>query len=204
MIHFNMRAKSALLAFAIATATSNSFCSQSSALPISSQITSFIMDNKTAILLSTIVGLWVTGEIFLNTDRRVTYNYDNCIDDFKELFSAYNVFDAKSRAIIKHFIKKYFIGAKVRLDTMTKRTKEADGSVVTVECKKLTQKPSGFIGLLDAYVFSQAKPITEFMTPAVTLYILITDPRLAAVREYNKYCDNKPEAKATVAAVNVK
>ncbi|HLJ30879.1 MAG TPA: hypothetical protein VKU36_00445, partial [Candidatus Babeliales bacterium] len=106
MSNLSVRAKAALLAFSIAASTSNVVCSQPSSTMIS-QMGNFITDNKAALALSTIVAALVAGEICLITDPRITYNYDNWTEDVKEFLGAYNLFDAQSRAAVKHFIKKY-------------------------------------------------------------------------------------------------
>lgn len=191
MIGVNMRAKSILLAFAIGISTNSSFCGEAGLSNPFAAVTSCIGEHKTAIILSAFIGSVVAGLMCLNTEPRIHYNYDNWTEDFKKLFGAYNIFDAESRAVIKHFIKKYFVGAKIKLDDMMIRTKEEDGSVVTIKRKKLTQKPSGFIGLLDAYCLSQMQSVTEFITPAATLYVLLTDPRLAGSTAVNKFLGNK-------------
>ncbi|HLJ31977.1 MAG TPA: hypothetical protein VKU36_06060, partial [Candidatus Babeliales bacterium] len=82
---------------------------------------------------------------------------------------------------------KYFVGARVRLDDQTIRTKEENGTVTTIKRKKLSQKPSGLIGLLDAYILTQLKPITDFVTPAATFYVLIVNPYLLANKEMKNY-----------------
>ena len=188
MSNLNLRTKAALLAFGIAASSSNVFCSQASTSAFAS-INNFLGENKKALVLSTLAGLLVAGEICLITDQRVTYNYDNWTEDVKDLLSAYNVFNEESRATIKRFIKKYFVGARVRLDDLTIRTKEENGSVSTIKRKKLTQKPSGVIGLLDAYVFTQMKPISEMILPTVTLYLLVKNP--AQAMEINMAKANK-------------
>ena len=190
MINLSVRTKAAILAFSIAVSSSNVFCSETSSFNL---VKDFIVTNKGALCLSTLAGLLVAGEVLLLTDQRVTYNYDNWTEDVKEFLSAFNVFNAESRAIIKRFIKKYFVGARLRLDDVTTRTKEENGAVITVKRKKLSQKPSGFMGLLDAYIFTQMKTIAEFMTPAATVYALIINPLLMAQKEYNKSLDIKSE-----------
>ena len=180
MMNFNVRAKSVLLAFAMIASTSNNFCGEKATTNVLTPVGTYIATHKGAIVgISAITTLVILYD-WLKTQQRVHYNYDNWMEDIKNLLKSYNVFDPESRAVIKHFIKKYLVGAELKLDEVTTRTKEADGTVVTLRRKKLTQRPSGFMGLLDAYVFQQAQKITDVMPAMVGLCALIICPQLIA------------------------
>lgn len=185
MMSFNMRVKSAALAFAIAASTSNSFCEEQSAVNTLKSIPSVVAAHKEVILF-TVAALLIALKIRLDTKPRCHYDYENISQDLKNLLGAYNILDAQSRAVISNFIDKYFVGAKLKLDDSTIRIKEEDGSVVTTKRKKLTQKPSGAMGLFDAYILQQMKPNAELLPSAATFYVMATMPWVAWAKEYNK------------------
>ncbi len=178
MMNFNTRAKLAILAFASVASTSNVLCGEKASMNVFKTINNCIVDHKrTVAAISTITALVVLYD-WLKTQQRVHYSYDNWMEDIKDLLKAYNILDPESRAVIKHFIKKYLVGAELKIDEVTIRTKEADGTVSTLKRKKLTQRPSGLMGLLDAYVFQQAKKITDVVPAMAALYVLIMKPEL--------------------------
>ena len=186
MMNFNVRAKSVLLAFAMIASTSNNFCGEKATTNVLTPVGTYIATHKGAIVgISAITTLVILYD-WLKTQQRVHYNYDNWMEDIKNLLKSYNVFDPESRAVIKHFIKKYLVGAELKLDEVTIRTKEADGTVSTLKRKKLTQRPSGFMGLLDAYVFQQAKKITDVIPAMAGLCVLIMNPELIWGNALNK------------------
>jgi len=187
MMNFNTRTKSVVLALAIAASTSNSFCIK--APNFFESVGSYAVTNKKTIALCGVVSFLAFLKICLETQQRVQYTYDDVTGDIKEFCGAYNIFDAESRATIKHFFKKYLVGAKIKIDEVTIRTKEEDGSVIALKRNKLTQIPSGFMGLLDAYLFETAKKVTDVVPAMVALYILIKTPEEAlkiAVDKANK------------------
>ena len=77
---------------------------------------------------------------------------------------------------IMAFADKYWNGAQVKLDDITTRTKLEDGSVFTIKGKKLTQKPSGFMVLFDAFLLQQAKQLTDYIVPVAVLYAFVKNP----------------------------
>lgn len=175
MVSLNIRIKSAVLACAM-VASSSSFGSQvitTSASNLASQAVACICNNKMA---SFVVFAMVAGKIRIMTRSRVEYDYANWREDVTALLNSYNIFDAQSRATIMNFIDKYWAGAEVKLDDATTRTKNDDGSVFTLKGKKLTQKPSGFMGLVDAYILQQLKKVTDFVPGIAACYLLINNP----------------------------
>lgn len=189
MISLSARTKSVALAFAMITSVGSASC-VSFSNPFAGMGSSFVMDKKTLITCAVLVG--VAGKVRLDTKPRGTYSYDNWQDDIIELLNSYNIFDTESRATIRQFIDKYFVGSKFKKDEYTIRTKEEDGSVVAAKRNKVTQKPSGLMGLIDAYVLQQLEPNTKLITPAVVMCLLLNDPISVFVREMNKYYDIKP------------
>lgn len=172
MISFNARTKSIVLACAMGFAA-NSACIDLPN-PIASA-NSFFTANKAA-LISTAVVILVALKIRLDTKPRGTYNYDNWQADILDLLNSYNIFDANSRATIMNFIDKYFVGSKFKLDDVMIRVKEEDGSVVTTKRKKAAQKPSGLMGLIDAFGFQQLEANNKLLAEIVAMYILINTP----------------------------
>ena len=171
MMSLNVRTKSAVLAFAMVI-SSSSFCTEISN-PFAG-ITSFIIDNKKAVVISTV--LLIAMKVRLDTKPRGEYTYENWQQDVKDLLNSYNIFDAASRATIMKFIDKYFVGASFKREETTTRTKNDDGSVVSVKGSKVVQKPSGAMGLVDAYVLMQMKGLTKIVPAMAALYILVNDP----------------------------
>lgn len=187
MMHFNTRAKSAILATAMIISSSTSCIEFSNPF---AGIGSYVGVNKTTALSVAVLTL-LALKVRLDTKPRGTYSYDNWSQDIIDLLSSYNIFDAESRATIMHCVDKYLVGSKFKKDEYTIRTKEEDGSVVAVKRNKVTQKPSGFMGCLDAYVLQQLKINTELITPAVMVYLLVTNSNGVFGREINKYFDVK-------------
>src|SRR6266446_6095120 len=130
MTNFTMRAKSALLAGAMIVSTSSSCFELSNPL-------AGITNNPAA--LSAAVVVLAALKVRLDTKPRGTYDYTNWQADIIDLLNAYNIFDAESRATIKNFVDKYFVGVKFKLDDQMIRVKEEDGTVVTTKRKKVTQ-----------------------------------------------------------------
>lgn len=186
MMNFNIRAKSAMLAIAVAASINSSFCAEKTSANVFKAINNYITDNKRSVVGIGTVTLLVILYDWLKTQQRVHYSYDNWMEDIKDLLKAYNILDPESRAVIKHFIKKYLVGAELKIDEVTIRTKEADGTVSTLRRKKLTQRPSGFMGLLDAYVFQQAKKITDVMPAMAVLYAAIVKSDLVWDKAYTE------------------
>lgn len=176
MMSFNIRLQSAVLACAMAV-SSTSFCAE----PVASNVTtnlvqgavSCISNNKT---LSIVVALLVAAKVRLMTKGRAELTMEEFEQDVKNIFTSYNIFDAKVRAAIMNFIDKYFVGVEFKLEDTTTRTKNEDGSVFTIKGKKLTQKPFGVMGLFDAYVLAQTKKIIEYIPAIAGFYLLINDP----------------------------
>lgn len=186
MMNVSMRAKSFVLAGAIALSASNGFCMEQSVSATLDGAKAFFVANKPMIALSAFVSALIALKIRLDTKPRHTYDYETISEDLYNLLGAYNLFDADSRAIIREFIDKYFVGSKLKIDEQIVIIKEEDGTVVKTKRKKLTQKPSGFMGNLDAYVLEQLEPINEILPAAAAFYVLITQPQLAWTNDYQK------------------
>ncbi len=183
MITLTARTKSVALAFAMVVSSSNVSCfnflnpfaTDSSVCPI----------NKHTLLVAA-VALGLAAKVRLDTKPRGTYDYSNMQDDIIALLNSYNIFDADSRATILSFIDKYFVGAKFKLDEQTVRTKEDDGSVVTLKRNKVAQKPSGAMGLFDAYVLQQLETNNKLLPEAAAIFILLVTPKEAWKKALSK------------------
>lgn len=177
MMSLNRRLKSAALALTMVV-SSASVCSDvvvnCAANDVMGRVLCSMSQNK---LFSAIILAMVIGEIRIMTRSRVEYDYSDWRQDGINLLNSYNIFDAKSRATIMDFLDKYWAGAIVKLDDTKTKTKLDDGSVFTIERKKLTQKPSGVMGLIDAYILQQAKKVTENIPAIAVLSVLIYDPK---------------------------
>jgi hypothetical protein len=172
MISLTTRTKSVALAFAMIVSSGSSSCFSNPFAGASAYCT---IDKKTMLVAAVAVGL--IAKVRLDTKPRGTYSYDNWQDDIIALLNSYNIFDAASRATIINFFDKYFVGAKFRLDEQTIRTKEDDGSVVTIKRNKVAQKPSGAMGLFDAYVFQQLEKNNELLPAAAAMFVFATTPQ---------------------------
>jgi hypothetical protein len=172
MISFTLRAQSFLLAFAMIISSHTVVQGTDSVVK---NFTQCVCDNK---IVSIIIIALIAAKIQLMTQSRVeySYSYEEFKQEIEDLCSSFNIFDTATRAKIKYLVKKYFVGAECKIEDTTTRTKNEDGSVFTIKGKKLTQKPSGFMGLLDAYVLSQAKKIVEIVPVIAGLYVLVNDP----------------------------
>jgi len=186
MIGLTTRTKSVALAFAMIASSNNVSCfsffnsANSSHCPV----------NKLPLIVAA-VAIGLAAKVRLDTKPRGTYDYSNMQDDIVALLNSYNIFDAESRAIIINFFDKYFVGSKFKLDEVTTRTKEDDGSVVTVKRNKVSQKPSGAMGLFDAYVLQQLKPNIELLSVAAAMCMLITRPKETWLKELKKFMGAK-------------
>lgn len=174
MISLTTRTKSVALAFAMIISSSNISCF--SFLNPFAGANAHCPVNKETLLVGTVLA-GLVAKVRLDTKPRGTYNYDNIQDDVLGLLNSYNIFDAEARATILKFVDKYFVGAKFKLDEQTIRTKEDDGSVVTIKRNKVSQKPSGVMGLLDAYVLQQLKTNSELLPVAAAMYVFATMPK---------------------------
>ena len=174
MISLTARTQSVALAFAMIISSSSSSC-VSFSNPFAGMSSYFTLNKETVVAWAIIAA--VAGKVRLDTKPRGTYSYSNWQDDIMTLLSSYNILDAESRAAIFNFVDKYFVGSKFKKDEYTIRTKEADGSVVAVKRNKVTQLPSGVMGLLDAYVFQQLKANNELLPAAAAMYVFMADPQ---------------------------
>lgn len=175
MMNLNTRLKSAVLAVGMII-SSGSFYSQATANEfgvLMGDFGQFLSDHK---IVSFLALMAVIGEVRIMTRSRVEYDYSNWREDVMNLLNSYNIFDAKSRATIMAFFDKYWAGAIVKLDDTTTRTKLEDGAIFTIKGKKLTQKPSGVMGYVDAYVLQQMKKIAELIPAVAAMYVLVIDP----------------------------
>lgn len=173
MMSLNMHAKSAVLACAMVF-SANSFCLEYSN-PFAG-IGASLVANKKAIALSAIVSVLMAAKVRLDTKPRGGYTFENWQQEVSDLLNSYNVFDAESRATISKFLDKYFVGAKFKREETTTRTKNDDGSLVTIKGTKVVQKPAGFMGNLDSYVFTQMEGLTKLLPAMAGLYIAIRYP----------------------------
>ncbi len=173
MINLTTRTKSVALAFAMVVSSSNVSCF--SFLNVFGNSASCPFNKTTLLVAAVAVGL--IAKVRLDTKPRGTYSYDNWQDDIIALLNSYNIFDAASRATIIKFFDKYFVGYKFKMDELTTRTKEDDGSVITIKRNKVAQKPSGAMGLFDAYVFQQLKTNSELLPVAAAMYLFATTPQ---------------------------
>ncbi len=172
MMTLSTRTKSVALAFAMIVSSGSTECFSLSN-PFAGMGCS--LNKETLIVAAVAAGL--IAKVRLDTKPRGTYSYDNWQDDIIALLNSYNIFDAASRATIIKFFDKYFVGSKFRLDEQTTRTKEDDGSVVTIKRNKVAQKPSGAMGLFDAYVFQQLEKNNELLPAAAAMYVFATMPK---------------------------
>lgn len=199
MMSLNVRVKSALLACAMVV-SSNSFCTEM-ANPFAG-IGASLVANQKAIAFSTLAVVLASLKVRLDTKPRGGYTFENWQQDVTDLMNSYNVFDTTSRATIINFIDKYFVGAKFKREETTTRTKNDDGSVVTLKGTRVVQKPAGLMGLLDSYVLMQAEGLTELITPMAALYLLVNDPYGFFAREKGKIA--KVEKPSTANETNEK
>jgi hypothetical protein len=182
MIGLTTRTKSVALAFAMIVSSNNSSCFSN---PFAGMGSYLNIDKKTMLVAAVAVGL--VAKVRLDTKPRGTYDYGDIQADILELLNSYNIFDATSRATIMNFVDKYLVGAKFRLDEQTTRTKAEDGSVVTIKRNKVAQKPSGAMGLFDAYVLQQLKVNNELLPVAAAMFCLIVDPQGTWLKTLSKH-----------------
>ena len=104
------------------------------------------------------------------------YHMADLREDFKEFLASINIFEGKMYRQLMFMFDKYIIGLQVKIENMTTRTKEEDGSVVTLHGKKLVQKPFGAYGLFHAYVLTDMDKFLGYMAPLATMYLLLTNP----------------------------
>ncbi len=172
MMSFNGRAKSALLALTMIASSTQ--CNV---------VADFCTNN--AVVCSMLAAGLMALKVRLDTKQRCHYTFDNWQQDIAGVLSSYNVFNPASRATIMNFIDKYFVGAKFKRVDTTTRTKEDDGTVVTVKGTKVVQKPSGFMGNIDAYVFQQLEADNKLLPAVVAMYFFIAEPQKAWNNAYN-------------------
>jgi hypothetical protein len=188
MMSFNVHAKSAVLAFAMVASSSISCVEFSNPF---AGLASSIAANQKAVAISTIACFLGALKVRLDTKPRCHYTFENWQQDITGLLNSYNIFDTASRTTIMNFIDKYFVGAKFKREDTTTRTKNDDGSVLTVAGKKVVQKPSGAMGLVDAYVLMQMKGLTDLIPAAAGLYVFIADPFGTFAKATTKAMDGK-------------
>jgi hypothetical protein len=148
-------------------------------------ISSYCTINKAALIPVT-AAILLALKVRLDTKPRGSYHYDNWQNDIVNLLNSYNVFDAASRATIMNFVDKYFVGYKFKKDEQTIRVRKEDGSVVTTKRGKVTQFPSGLMGLFDAYVLQQLEPNSKLLPLLAASYVLVNDPVATFAREITK------------------
>jgi hypothetical protein len=146
MMSLNTRFKSAMLVVMMLTA------SQVSAMSISNMFTP-----KKVAALAFIVGLVRLRSKGSNFD----YKMSDWSNDVKSLLEDYNIFDIELYHNILNFIDKYVIGRQLSIIDATYRSKNEDGTVITLKRKKCDVKPFGLMGLFDAYVIIQLEKIGE-------------------------------------------
>lgn len=165
----NARVKSALLALTIIAAVPTS---SRAATPMDS-VVAFAQQNP--VLVSAMVGFTYAVKTRLKTKPKQDYKLDQWRDDLKELLNSFNIFDVKLYAQLVYIFDKYFVGSEFKREETTTRTRNEDGSVVTIKGKKLVQKPFGVYGLFDAYVIKQMKDTTDMLPAAVAFCLLFTN-----------------------------
>ena len=169
MMSINARIKSAFLVVAMLTASQASACSMPTISP-----------KKAAVL--GLVAMWVR----LKT-KGSSWNYkmSDWSEDLREVAEDYNIFDV---ALYKKFVAlfdKYIIGRQLSVIDATYRTKNEDGTVVTLKDKKIKCTPFGLMGLFDAYVIAQLEKIGK-----------ISSDWENANKLFAKFDDVKPKAVA--------
>lgn len=175
MMNLNTRVKSAILALSMIT-FSNSFCAVELP-PFFKNLGTSLIANQKHIAISSLAIFLMALKVRLDTKATTKYSYDNWQQDVTDLLNAYNIFDAESRATIRAFVDKYLVGTKFKKEkTKTKQPKSEDGSEITLDGCKVVQKPSGAMGLVDAYVFMQAEGLIKLVPTLAGLYLLIGDP----------------------------
>jgi len=168
MISLKTQLQSALLA-SMMLVSANTFGS----IDLGHTVASCVSHNKMA---SVVVALLVAAKIRLMTKPRANHSMKDFKEDVKTLLTSLNILDPKVRAHIIDFVDKYVVGVEYKIEETSTKTKNEDGSVFTIKGSKLTQKPFGIVGLLDAYVLAQVKKITDYIPTVAAFYLLINDP----------------------------
>lgn len=185
------RVQSVFLALAMVI-SANSFTSDAGSNVVQ-QLGALACKNKA---IACVMMVLIAAKIQLMTQPRVeyTYSWEEFKKEVEDLCSVFNIFDKATCAKIAFLYKKYFVGAELKIEDTTTRTKNDDGSVFTIKGKKLVQKPSGLMGLVDAYVLSQAKKVVDLVPALAALYLLINDPYKMFTKDMgssDKSSDNK-------------
>lgn len=174
MVAVSTRLKSVLLGLSIIIAMPVTSKAEMTIIPTDSAITSFAQQHK-IFLLSLLVALLFYAESDLRTKGKADYSWSQFPDDLRDLLDS-NFLSLEPFNKFKKMFKKYFVGLPVKLDDMTTRTKEENGSIITLKSKKLVQKPFGVYGNFDAYILMHLKKFTDYIPVIATAYLLVNNP----------------------------
>jgi hypothetical protein len=177
MVKLNMGLKSALLSLVVISAMPVATThTQEMPSVVSNAVMSFVKDHKVAFVGA---AAWFIIDTRLRTRTKATFSMDDLKQDFADLLTSLNVFDAQLYKQLVFLFDKYIIGLPIKIKDSTIRTQNADGSIVAVKDNKLVQKPFGVYGLVDAYVLSQVKKFTtETVAAGALIYAYLKFPKL--------------------------
>lgn len=181
------------LSFALISAIPATTCSEVTITPLQI-IVAFAKNHPVA--LGTGIAFAYAGYRRLTTKRKPKkeYHMADLREDFKEFLASLNIFNGKMYRQLMFMFDKYIIGLQVKIENMTTRTKEEDGSVVTLHGKKLVQKPFGVYGLFHAYVLTDMDKFLGYMAPLSVMYVLLTSP-IATIEAATKKAGEAPTGK---------
>lgn len=175
MVKLNMGLKSALLSLAVISAMPVATTrTQEAPAAVSNAIMAFVKDHKVVFVGA---AAWFIIDTRLRTRSREAFSMDDLKQDFADLLSSLNIFDTKLYKQLVFLFDKYVIGLPIKLEDATKRhPKDENGIVSTVKTKKMSQKPFGVYGLVDAYVLSKVKAFSENIPVIAGFYVMLKDP----------------------------
>ena len=179
MVGSNIGLKSSLLALATIFAIPAFITTKTQAAStVASSALSFVKNNKVAFIGA---AAWFIIDTRLRTKARETFSMDDLKQDFTDLLDSLNIFDSKLYEQLVFLFDKYIIGLPIKLEDCQKRyAKDEEGTILILRTKKLTQKPFGLYGLLDAYVLMNVKKfLTETAAAAGLLYVYLNAPVLS-------------------------
>jgi len=148
MISLNTRFKSAILVMAMLTVN------HVGALSVSN-----IFTPKNAVILGAVL-TWIRVR---TKGSNWDYKLSDWRDDLKEIMEEYNIFDIDLYKKLLELFDKYIAGRQVAILDVTYRSKQADGTIMTLKDKKLKCSPFGLMGYFDAFVIMQIEKIGDIL-----------------------------------------
>ncbi len=80
------------------------------------------------------------------------YKMSDWAEDLREIMEDYNIFDRELYGKLLALFDKYVVGRQVSILDVSYRSKNEDGTIITLKDKKLKCKPFGLMGYFEAYV----------------------------------------------------